>query len=100
MVLVALVGCAGGASRGQMLSEETPEAATQADGQVVGGTNSAPTLPKATTVEERSKVAWGMLSDAVGDAKHSQTRIQALAALGLMRSPTGGEDDHECDGRS
>jgi len=64
------------------------KAPTQADGQVVGDTDQpAPTLPKATTVEERSKVAWGMLSDALGDAKHSQTRIQALAALSLLRSP-------------
>src|ERR1700733_4135522 len=62
------------------------KAPTQADGQVVGDTDQpAPALPKATTVEERSKVAWGMLSDALGDAKHSQTRIQALAALSLLR---------------
>jgi hypothetical protein len=88
MVLVALASCMSGVSRGQDASaKKTPEPATQADSQVVGDTDQAPTLPKATTVEERSKVAWGLLSDAVGDAKHSQTRIQALAALSLLRSP-------------
>jgi HEAT repeat protein len=36
---------------------------------------------------ERSQEAWKILTDALGDVKHLQTRIQALAALGLMRSP-------------
>src|ERR1700722_1371037 len=87
MVLLMLAGCMGRASRGQDASaKKTPEPATQADGQVVGDTDQAPTLPKATTVGERSHAAWGMLSDALGDTKHPQTRIYALAALGLLRS--------------
>jgi hypothetical protein len=87
MVLVALAGCMGGVSLGQDASaKKTPEPGTQADSQVVGDTDQAPTLPKATTVEERSRAAWGMLSDAVGDTKHAQTRIYGLAALGLLRS--------------
>ena len=76
MVLVALASCMGGLSLGQDASaKKTPEPATQADSQVVGDTDQAPTLPKATTVAERSQAAWGMLSDAVGDTKHTQTRI-------------------------
>jgi HEAT repeat protein len=39
------------------------------------------------TPEQRSAEAWSLLTDAMGDAKHPQTRIQGLAALGLMRSP-------------
>ncbi len=39
------------------------------------------------TPEERSREAWSLLTTAATDAKHPQTRVQALAALGLMRSP-------------
>jgi HEAT repeat protein len=39
------------------------------------------------TPEQRAKQAWRTLSDAMGDAKHPQVRIQALAALGLLRTP-------------
>jgi HEAT repeats len=38
------------------------------------------------TPEQRTKEAWRTLSDAMGDAKHPQVRIQALAALGLLRT--------------
>jgi hypothetical protein len=87
MVLLTLAGCMGGASWGQDASaKKTQEPVTQADAQVVGDTDQAPTLPKATTVEERSRTAWGMLSDAMGDTKHVQTRIYGLAALGLLRN--------------
>lgn len=36
------------------------------------------------TPAQRSKEAWRILSDAAGESKHPQTRIQALAALGMM----------------
>src|ERR1019366_2692001 len=35
--------------------------------------------------EERDRVAWKLLTDAAADPKSTQTRIQALAALGLLR---------------
>lgn len=35
---------------------------------------------------ERKRTAWGMLQDAMTDDKHPQTRIQALAALGMLRN--------------
>jgi len=58
------------------------------DSAVVGDTDQpAPALPKAATAAERSTAAWKLLTDAAADPKHPQTRIQALAALGLMRSP-------------
>ncbi|MGD0797410.1 MAG: HEAT repeat domain-containing protein [Acidobacteriaceae bacterium] len=41
----------------------------------------------AKTQDERMSQAWKTLTDAVGDPKHPQTRIQALAALGMMRTP-------------
>ena len=34
------------------------------------------------TPEERNAEAWRMLTDAMGDAKHPEVRIQGLAALG------------------
>jgi HEAT repeat protein len=45
------------------------------------------TLPATSTPEERNRRAWAILTDAAGDIKHTQTRLQALAALGLLRSP-------------
>jgi hypothetical protein len=45
------------------------------------------TLPASSTAEDRTRQAWTILSDAAGDLKHMQTRIQALAALGLLRNP-------------
>jgi HEAT repeat protein len=38
------------------------------------------------TPEERIAEAWTLLSNAARDLKHPQTRIQALAAVGLMRN--------------
>jgi HEAT repeat protein len=45
------------------------------------------TLPATSTPEDRERKAWTILSDASGDAKHPRTRIMALAALGMLRSP-------------
>jgi len=39
------------------------------------------------TPEQRSQEAWSLLTDALADTKHPQTRIQALGALGMMRNP-------------
>src|ERR1039458_7446115 len=47
----------------------------------------AATLPATSTPEERNREAWAILTDAAGDANRTQTRLQALAALGLLRSP-------------
>src|ERR1035438_4982066 len=47
----------------------------------------AATLPATSTPEERDREAWAILTDAAGDANRTQTRLQALAALGLLRSP-------------
>ena len=47
----------------------------------------AATLPANTTPAQRTDRAWSMLTAAMADAKHPQTRIQALAALGLLHSP-------------
>lgn len=49
----------------------------------------APTmsLSAAATAAERADQAWKILTDAAGDVKRTQTRIQALAALSLLRSP-------------
>lgn len=59
-------------------------------------TTESPAQPSAEEVQaapalahspaERKRTAWRMLEDAVGD-KRAQTRIQALAALGMLRCP-------------
>lgn len=60
----------------------TPSAA--ADAGAVG--DQVPILPAASTPEERNGQAWKLLEAAMADTKHTQTRIQGLAALGLLRS--------------
>lgn len=37
-----------------------------------------------STVAQNNEEAWSMLTDAVGDTKHADLRIQALAALGTL----------------
>jgi hypothetical protein len=65
----------------------------QASGSKAGDTGGDDTDGKAVVVsptatpEQRSAAAWSLLTDAMGDAKHPQVRIQGLAALGLVRCP-------------
>lgn len=50
--------------------------------------NETPPTPSLTqSTDDRKHTAWSMLQDAVTDEKHPQTRIQALAALGMLRTP-------------
>jgi HEAT repeat protein len=44
-------------------------------------------LSPTATAGQRIDQAWKILTDAAGDVKRTQTRIQALAALSLLRSP-------------
>jgi hypothetical protein len=63
------------------------QASTKADGAVVGDLDPVPVpLPQASDPEARVRQAWMVLTTAAMDAKHPQTRIQALAALGLLRT--------------
>jgi HEAT repeat protein len=96
LVLFGLAGMMCGVLRAQdatpTKSQDAPQTKSQdaqakAGGEVVGDNDQAPVLPVAKTPEERERAAWKMLSDAVTDSKKPQTRIQALAALGLLRSP-------------
>jgi len=49
--------------------------------------NETPPTPSLTqNAADRKHTAWSMLQDAVTDDKHAQTRIQALAALGMLRT--------------
>jgi hypothetical protein len=70
-------------------AQETSHKPAKSDAQVVGDDPDAPAaaLPLTTSPEDRDREAWRMLTDASGDMKHPQTRIQSLAALGLLRSP-------------
>ena len=43
-------------------------------------------LPANATPAQRIDRAWSLLTEAAGDAKHPQTRIEAVAALGLLRT--------------
>jgi HEAT repeats len=93
VLLFALVGSTmtmtmtTGAARAQDTPSKPASPTAKADGEVVGDEGPAPALPAAITPEERGRAAWTLLDNAVGDAKHPQTRIQGLAAVGLLRSP-------------
>lgn len=87
--LLCALGCM---TIGVALAQETPgtppgNPPAKADGEVVGDEGPPPGLPAAATPEERNRAAWTMLQNALADAKHPQTRIQGLAAVGLLRSP-------------
>ncbi|HEV2646107.1 MAG TPA: HEAT repeat domain-containing protein [Acidobacteriaceae bacterium] len=86
-MLLVMLGTVSGAACAQQPAAETASPA-KADGQVVGDTAVAG-LPASAgdTPAERERAAWEVLANAMGDVKHPQTRIQALAALGLLRAP-------------
>ena len=108
LVLLALAGLAGMWSAPGR-AQNAPQKQSAADGRAVGDKQSAPdkqgaaekqesappeeteapvvTLPTTSTPGDRIRQAWTILTEADGDLKHTQTRIQALAALGLLRSP-------------
>jgi HEAT repeat protein len=66
----------------------TPPAATAPPSSATDETDApAATLSTTSTPEDRDREAWRILTDAAGDAKRPQTRIQALAALGMLNSP-------------
>jgi HEAT repeat protein len=66
-------------------AQETPPA--NSDAAVAGeGDLPAGSLPEHANAAQRADTAWTMLSDAAADGKRPQTRIQALAALGMLRT--------------
>jgi HEAT repeat protein len=70
---LGMVGRTATAARSQTASDED-------DGK-------AAAISLSATPEERGKEAWSLLTDAMNDLKRPQTRIPALAALGLMSGP-------------
>jgi HEAT repeat protein len=89
---LACVCCAAGWAQGAQAKVQAASGMAQSApdanaGAVVGDQEQPVTLPAAATAEERERVAWKLLTDAAGDPKSTQTRIQALAALGLLRCP-------------
>lgn len=76
------------AAAGLVPSWAVAQDSKKADGAVVGDLEPVPAqLPTANSPQEQAAQAWSVLRAAAKDAKHPQTRIQALAALGLMRTP-------------
>jgi len=63
------------------VQQSQPAPTTNPDAEVVGG---PPPPPK--TPAELKEQAWTMLSNALADAKHPDTRSQGLAALGMLGS--------------
>lgn len=68
-------------------STSSQQPKTNPDSQVAGDTPGTGMDPaQDATPEGREHNAWKILSEAMADTKHPQVRIQALAALGLLRS--------------
>jgi HEAT repeat protein len=87
MLVVAGLVDAPAAMHAQDAAGKAQTAPANPDSTVVGDQEQpAPALAEAKTPEARERAAWKLLTDALGDEKHPQTRIQALAALGLLRS--------------
>jgi HEAT repeat protein len=86
-------GLSGPAAHAQDTSGKSQDASSQlqtdkADNSLAGDADMPPVaVSPAASAEDRERQAWKMLTDALADAKHPQTRIQALAALGMLRSP-------------
>ena len=79
IVLAFLVSTTPFAAQAQTPTTPSTPPSANPDASVVG---EAPAKPK-TPAELRTQ-AWTILTDAVTDDKHEETRTQALAALGLM----------------
>jgi hypothetical protein len=112
---LVLAGAASAHGQARQPTQSAPSSVQQpatgpvpnADSQVVGDTSSPDAASAANaTPEGRERAAWKLLTDAMADIKHPQTRIQALAALGLLRSAkseqmlTDGMHDPDLDVRT
>jgi len=96
LLLLALACMVSAAGRAQNAAAKP--ASTAAQGQsapakpasaAAGSEEEAPpvALSPTATAGQRTEQAWKILTDAATDTKHTQTRLQALTALGLLRSP-------------
>lgn len=93
LALACVVSAAGRAQSGaakpaSTAAQEQTSPANPASA-ATGNEEEAPPLaisPTATP-QQRTEQAWKILTDAATDVKRTQTRLQALTALGLLRSP-------------
>ena len=84
MLLLALASMDQAAGRAQSTAAKTDNSAASSEVEAP-----AVSLSTTATSAERTDQAWLILTDAAGDMKRmqTQTRIQALAALSLLRCP-------------
>lgn len=83
LLLLALACMVNAAGRAQNASVKPASTAAANNEEEAPAVNLSPTA----TAGQRSDAAWKILTDAATDTKHTQTRLQALTALGLLRSP-------------
>lgn len=88
LLLLALACLLSAAGRAQNAAAK-PASAAAGNPAAAGSEEEAPpvTLSPRATAGQRAEQAWKVLTDAATDVKHTQTRLQALTALGLLRSP-------------
>ncbi|HEX3572302.1 MAG TPA: HEAT repeat domain-containing protein [Acidobacteriaceae bacterium] len=77
-----IVGESGAAAK----QDDTPQKAPEQEQKTGAETPVAATPSMVQTPPERKRTAWQMLEEAVTKDKRPQTRIEALAALGMLRS--------------
>ena len=72
------------APRGLCQGKPQPAPPAAAESQPSDLPQASPDPNAANTVEQNQELAWSLLTSALADRKHSDVRIQALAALGLL----------------
>ena len=88
LLLLALACVVSAAGNAQSAPAKT-DSSTASNPTAASNEEEAPPLaisPTATR-QQRTDQAWKILTDAATDTKRTQTRLQALTALGLLRSP-------------
>jgi HEAT repeat protein len=83
LLLLALACMVSAAGRAQTAPAKPASAVAASNEEEAPAVN----LSLTATAGQRSDAAWKILTDAATDTKHTQTRLQALTALGLLRSP-------------
>ena len=87
--LLSAVGRAQNAAAKPASTTAQGQSAPAEPASAAGNEEEAPpvSLSLTATAGQRTDQAWKILIDAATDVKHTQTRLQALTALGLLRSP-------------
>jgi HEAT repeat protein len=90
VLLTAIIALGASTARAQtdgaVVGDNPPAASSATPDKSPSDTLTAPDPSAAKTPAERKSTAWKMLEGAANDQKHTSLRVQAMAALGMLRS--------------